>query len=81
VIEARTESNQGSRSAPFPRGLAEFFVKAFTDAGDVVFGPFLGSGTSIAAAEVLGRTAWELRKSCSKLVTEVLCKRTETRVI
>jgi DNA modification methylase len=55
VIEARTESNQGSHSAPFPRGLVEFFVSAFTDAGDVVFDPFLGSGTSIAAAEVLGR--------------------------
>ena len=55
VIEARTESNQGSHSAPFPRGLAEFFVKAFTDAGDVVFDPFLGSGTTIAAAEVLDR--------------------------
>jgi len=55
VIEARTESNQGSHSAPFPRGLAEFFVKAFSDSGDVVFDPFLGSGTTIAAAEVLDR--------------------------
>jgi site-specific DNA-methyltransferase (adenine-specific) len=55
VIEVRSESTQGSHSAPFPRGLAEFFVKAFTDEGDVVFDPFLGSGTSIAAAEVLGR--------------------------
>jgi DNA modification methylase len=55
VIEARTESNQGSHSAPFPRGLAEFFVKAFTDSGDVVFDPFLGSGTTMAAAEILGR--------------------------
>ena len=55
VIEARTESNQGSHSAPFPRGLAEFFVKAFTDGGDVVFDPFLGSGTTMAAAEILGR--------------------------
>jgi len=56
VIEARTESNQGSHSAPFPRGLAEFFVKAFSDEGDIVFDPFLGSGTTIAAAEVLDRT-------------------------
>ena len=55
VIEARTESNQGSHSAPFPRGLAEFFVKAFSDEGDIVFDPFLGSGTTIAAAEVLDR--------------------------
>ena len=35
--------------------LAEFFVKAFTDGGDVVFDPFLGSGTTMAAAEILGR--------------------------
>ena len=27
---------------------------AFTDAGDVVFDPFLGSGTTMAAAHVLG---------------------------
>ena len=55
VIEAKTESSQGSHSAPFPRALVEFFIKAFTDAEDVVFDPFLGSGTTMAAAEVLGR--------------------------
>ena len=55
VIEVKTESSQGSHSAPFPRKLVEFFIKAFTDAGDVVFDPFSGSGTAIAAAEVLGR--------------------------
>src|SRR5579885_306197 len=31
VIEVKTESSQGSHSAPFPRALAEFFVKAFSD--------------------------------------------------
>ena len=55
VIEATTESTQGSHSAPFPRALPEFFIKAFSDAGDVVFDPFMGSGTTMAAAEVLGR--------------------------
>ncbi len=55
VIEVKSESSQGSHSAPFPRVLVEFFVKAFSDSGDVVFDPFLGSGTTIAAAEVLGR--------------------------
>jgi site-specific DNA-methyltransferase (adenine-specific)/site-specific DNA-methyltransferase (cytosine-N4-specific) len=55
VIEAAAESGQGSHSAPFPRGLVEFFVKAFSDAGDVVYDPFTGSGTSIAAAHVLER--------------------------
>jgi site-specific DNA-methyltransferase (adenine-specific)/site-specific DNA-methyltransferase (cytosine-N4-specific) len=58
VIEAKTESSQGSHSAPFPRALVEFFIKAFTDAGDVVFDPFMGSGTTMAAAHVLGRTGY-----------------------
>jgi DNA modification methylase len=55
VIEVKTESSQGSHSAPFPRALVEFFVLAFSDAGDVVFDPFMGSGTTMAAAEVLDR--------------------------
>jgi DNA modification methylase len=58
VIEVKTESSQGSHSAPFPRALVEFFVLAFTDAGDTVFDPFLGSGTSIAAAHVHGRVGY-----------------------
>jgi DNA modification methylase len=58
VIEVKSESSQGSHSAPFPRALVEFFVLAFTDAGDVVFDPFMGSGTTMAAAEVLGRIGY-----------------------
>lgn len=55
VIEVKTESSQGSHSAPFPRALVEFFVKAFSDPGDLIFDPFLGSGTTIAAAHLLDR--------------------------
>jgi len=58
VIEAKTESSQGSHSAPYPRTLVEFFLKAFSDPGDVVFDPFLGSGTTMAAAHVLGRSGY-----------------------
>jgi DNA modification methylase len=58
VVEVKSESGQGSHSAPFPRALVEFFVKAFSDAGDIVFDPFLGSGTTMAAAHVLGRTGY-----------------------
>ena len=58
VIEVKSESSQGSHSAPFPRALVEFFVKAFTDAGDVVLDPFLGSGTTMAAAHGLGRSGY-----------------------
>ncbi|MGD0778791.1 MAG: site-specific DNA-methyltransferase [Candidatus Solibacter sp.] len=58
VIEVKSESSQGTHSAPFPRALVEFFVLAFSDAGDVVFDPFMGSGTTMAAAHVLGRTGY-----------------------
>ena len=56
VVEVKSESSQGSHSAPFPRALVEFFVKAFSDPGDSVFDPFLGSGTTMAASQVLGRS-------------------------
>ena len=58
VIEAKTESSQESHSAPFPRAVPEFFIKAFSDAGDVIFDPFLGSGTTIAAAHALDRIGY-----------------------
>jgi site-specific DNA-methyltransferase (adenine-specific) len=63
VIEAKTESSQGSHSAPFPRALVEFFVKAFSDPGDMVYDPFLGSGTTLAAAHVLGRKGYGIEIS------------------
>lgn len=58
VIDAKSESTEGSHSAPYPRALVEFFVKAFSDAGDAVFDPFMGSGTTSAAAHVLGRNSF-----------------------
>jgi len=63
VIEVKSESSQGTHSAPFPRALVEFFVLAFSDASDVVYDPFTGSGTSIAAAHVLGRAGYGVELS------------------
>ncbi len=42
-------------SAAFPAALPQFFLRAFSDRGDVVFDPFGGSGTTIIAAEREGR--------------------------
>ena len=41
--------------AVFPVALPEFVIEAFTDAGDLVFEPFGGSGTTMLAAERSGR--------------------------
>lgn len=63
VIEVKSESSQGSHSAPFPRALVEFFVKAFSDPGDIVYDCFMGSATSIAAAHVLNRVGYGIEIS------------------
>lgn len=44
-----------SHPARFPIKLAEFFIKAGTNEGDVVLDPFAGSGTTAIAAKKLGR--------------------------
>jgi len=75
VIEARTESNQGSHSAPFPRAIPEFFIKAFSDSGDIVLDPFSGSGTTMAAAHVLARIGYGIE--ISPAYCDVILRRME----
>lgn len=45
----------GSHPAVFPVALVEAVLEAFTNAGDLVFEPFCGSGTQLIAAERTGR--------------------------
>ena len=40
----------GTHAAAFPVALPDFFVRAYSDAGDVWLDPFCGSGTTIVAA-------------------------------
>lgn len=58
VLEIGAEVAQGDHSAPFPVALPEFFIKAFSDNGDIIFDPFMGSGTTLIAAEKNGRIAY-----------------------
>jgi hypothetical protein len=84
VIEVKSESSQGSHSAPFPRALVEFFIKAFSDAGDVVFDPFMGSGTTMAAAALLDRTGYGCEISpayCDVIVRRVMNLTGDTPVL
>jgi DNA modification methylase len=41
--------------AVFPVALPEFVLEAYTDEGEIVFEPFCGSGTTILAAQRIGR--------------------------
>ena len=84
VIEVKSESSQGSHSAPFPRALVEFFVKAFSDAGDAVFDPFMGSGTTMAAAALLDRTGYGCEISpayCDVIVRRVMTLTGDTPIL
>lgn len=41
--------------AAFPEELVAFFLECYTDAGDCVMDPFLGSGTTLKVCRVMGR--------------------------
>jgi DNA modification methylase len=58
AIQLATNSAAGAaHPAAFPVGLPEFFIRAFSDPGDVIYDPFMGSGTTLIAAEKNGRHA------------------------
>ncbi len=55
VLHMATECANKNHSATFPVALPEWFIKLFTEPGDVVLDPFIGSGTTALAAAQLGR--------------------------
>ena len=55
VLHGSPVSHNTGHSAAFPDWLPEFFTLLFSDAGDVVLDPFLGSGTTFRCASRLGR--------------------------
>lgn len=57
VIHMATECNNKNHSAAFPESLPEWFIKLFTQHGDNVLDPFMGSGTTNIVAEKLGRNS------------------------
>lgn len=57
VIHLATECSNKNHSAAFPEGLPEWFIKLFTQPGDTVLDPFMGSGTTLFVAQRMGRNS------------------------
>lgn len=52
-----TRVGRPNHPCPKPEPLMSELVSSFTDIGDVILDPFMGSGTTLVAAKRLGRKA------------------------
>lgn len=64
--------------ARFPEKLAEFFIRAGSNVGEIVLDPFMGSGTTAVVAEKLGRN-WMGMELSDKYVKLAKLRITEER--
>lgn len=62
VLHLATECSNKRHSAAFPEALPEWFIKLFTNEGDWVLDPFVGSGTTCAVSLRLGRHSIGIEK-------------------
>jgi DNA modification methylase len=60
-------------AAAFPVGLPEWFVKAYTDEGDTVYDPFMGSGSTLLAAHQQSRLGFGME--LSPAYVDIICRR------
>jgi len=70
------QSEALGHAAAFPVGLPSFFIQAFSDQSDVVYDPFLGSGSTLIAADQLNRKCYGME--ISPAYCDVIVKRWET---
>ena len=72
VLHLSPETMNVNHPAPCPIDLPAFFIKAFTDEGDLVYDPFMGSGTTAEAALRLNRKfiGSELNKGYVKVAND-----------
>ena len=57
VLHLATETRNRNHSATFPEGLPEWFIKLFSEEGDWILDPFMGSGTTIRIARRMKRNS------------------------
>jgi len=77
VLHLPTECSNRKHSAAFPIELPSWFIKLFTNEFDTVLDPFMGSGTTLFAAEKLRRNAIGIdimEEYCDMVREEIICK-------
>lgn len=76
VIDVTTEGDIGvDHPAIFPVGLPRWFINAYSDAGDVIYDPFGGSGTTLLAAAQSQRSGYAMElspKYCSVAIERLV---------
>lgn len=72
VLYCATESSNKQHSAAYPEDIPDFFIKLLTKKGDIVFDPFLGSGTTCVVSKRLSRNyiGTELNEEYFKVAQE-----------
>lgn len=74
VLHLATECSNKNHSATFPIALPMWFIRLFTEEGDVVLDPFIGSGTTALACKELKRkfVGIEIKKEYCELAEKLL---------
>ncbi|MBU1626055.1 site-specific DNA-methyltransferase [bacterium] len=76
VLHLATECSNKNHSATFPVALPSWFIKLFTQEGDVVLDPFMGSGSTAVASFLLNRKfiGFEINEDYCKLALDRIKK-------
>jgi len=76
VTSGRACSERTKHPAQFPAAVVERIIKASSNKGDIVFDPFLGSGTTAEVALRLGRkfVGFEIKKEYCKIAANRILK-------
>ncbi len=72
VLHLASECSNRNHSAAFPESLPTWFIKLFSEAGDVVLDPFSGSGTTCVVSKQLSRNyvGIELNEDYCKIASD-----------